>query len=566
MTLTTPFLRFFSTLGMITALLAPATPSIAKPVALTQPPAPRLVVFLVVDGLAQRQITGYQDQLAPDGFNRFLQRGISYSDAHYGQSHTVTAAGHSVMLTGAYPHRTGVIGNEWRDPVTGQSTYCTADAAHTYIGHPTAPLAGTSPKNLQAETVGDVLRRRVPASRVIAISGKDRGAILPAGQAGTAYMYMSGSGDFASSTYYMQTHPKWVDDFNAGKPTHAYFNRTWAPILAESAYQHSVPDGQTWYRKDGNGDHLPAVIGAGSDAPGPLFYGNLIATPFFDEITLNFARAALQGEKLGQQASRTDLISISLSSHDYINHAFGPESRLSHDHVLQLDRALQSFFADLDQRIGKNHYLAILTADHGFSAVPEWTKSQGGDAGRLNPGQLMGYLNTGLSAKFGDAKWTLGFSAGGILFNHDAIIAKGVTLTAILNEAKTLLLTLEGIADVFTRDQLASAAPTETPFLAAARKSWHSQRSAPLYLVLKPGWIFGSGTAGTTHGSPHSYDTHVPILLYGPRWAKPARVQTRVEVADIAPTLSKILGLPAPAQSEGSILPLDMPQGVQVVR
>lgn len=235
MTLTTPFLRFFSTLGMITALLAPATPSIAKPVALTHPPAPRLVVFLVVDGLAQRQVTGYQDQLAPDGFNRFLQRGISYSDAHYGQSHTVTAAGHSVMLTGAYPHRTGVIGDKWRDPVTGQSTYCTADAAHTYIGHPTAPLAGTSPKNLQAETVGDVLRRRVPASRVIAISGKDRGAILPAGQSGTAYMYMSGSGDFASSTYYMQTHPKWVDDFNAGKPTHAYFKRTWAPLLAESA-------------------------------------------------------------------------------------------------------------------------------------------------------------------------------------------------------------------------------------------------------------------------------------------------------------------------------------------
>jgi predicted AlkP superfamily pyrophosphatase or phosphodiesterase len=544
----------FASIGavLLTGCFSYATP----PSGVVATPPPQLVVFLVVDGLPQRQITGYQDQFAPDGFNRFLQRGAAFDNAHYGHGYTVTAAGHAVMLTGAYPARTGVIGNEWRDPVTGKSVYCTEDAAHTYIGHKTAPMAGTSPRNLRAETVGDVLRRVSPASKVIAISAKDRGAILPAGHAGTAYMYMGEKGDFASSTYYMQTHPKWVEDFNATRPADAYFKRIWAPLLQESAYQRSVPDSQPWYRKDGNADRLPAVMGEGSEAPGQRFYNTLIASPFVDELTLNFARAALQGEALGQSATRTDILSISLSSHDYVNHAFGPESRISHDHMLHLDRYLQAFFADLDQRIGKDKYLAVLTADHGFSATPEWAKTQGQDTGRLNPSQVLGHVNAGLSAKFGDAKWTLGFSTAGILFDKAVIAAKGVSPAAIDNEARTLLLQLGGVAEVFTREQLASAEATDKPFLTAMRRAWHPDLSASIHVVLKPGWMLGSALMGTTHGSPHAYDTQVPILFYGPRWLGAGHVAARVEVADIASTLSQILRLPAPAQSEGRPLPL----------
>ena len=155
---------------------------------------PKLVVFLVVDGLPQRQVVAYRDQLAPDGLRRFLDRGAWFADAHYGHAFTVTAAGHATMLTGAYPHRTGIIGNDWRDRATGELEYCTGDTRYTYIGNKTSKLDGTSPKNLMVETVGDVLRRVDPRSKVIAISGKDRGAILPAGKTGTAYMYMSQSG------------------------------------------------------------------------------------------------------------------------------------------------------------------------------------------------------------------------------------------------------------------------------------------------------------------------------------------------------------------------------------
>lgn len=555
MTQHNPLLSALPRLGWIAALLLATTLHAADTTPQGDTP-PQLVVFLVVDGLPQRQITAYQDQLGPDGFNRFLQRGAAFSNAYYGHGYTVTAAGHSVMLSGANPSRTGIIGNEWRDPATGKSVYCTEDSAYTYIGHKTVAMSGTSPRNMQVETVGDVLRRLSPASKVIGISGKDRGAILPAGHAGTAYMYMSESGNFASSTYYMPKHPTWVDDFNATRPVDAYFKRAWMPLLPEAAYQRSAPDSQPWYRKDGNADRLPAVIGEGSEAPGQRFYANLIASPFFDEITLNFARAAIRGEALGQDRTRTDILAVSLSSHDYINHAFGAESRLSHDHLLHLDRALESFFATLDQQIGKDRYIAILTADHGFSATPEWSKSQGQDAGRVNPGQLLGLVNAGLSTKFGDAKWTLGFSTAGILFDKAVMTAKGVTSAMVDAEAKNLLLAIPGISDVFTREQLAGTNATSNALLASMRKSWNAERSASLYFVLKPGWLLGSTLLGTTHGSPHSYDTNVPILLYGPRWIGAARINTPVEVADIAPTLAQVLKLPAPAQSEGRILPL----------
>ena len=123
------------------------------------------MVFLVVDGLPQRQVTEFRDQFAPDGLRRFLDRGAWFSDAHYGHSFTVTGAGNAVMLTGAYPHRTGIIGNEWRDRASGEPVYCASDAEHSYLENKTPHLAGTSPRNLQVETVGDVLRRAHPAAR-----------------------------------------------------------------------------------------------------------------------------------------------------------------------------------------------------------------------------------------------------------------------------------------------------------------------------------------------------------------------------------------------------------------
>jgi predicted AlkP superfamily pyrophosphatase or phosphodiesterase len=528
------------------------------PVTQTTPPPPdwrqrpRLVVLFVIDGLPQRQVLAYRDQLAADGFARFLDQGAWYTDAHHGHAFTVTAAGHSVMLTGAYPSTTGIIANEWRDAMTGQPEYCTADTHASYIGHATQALDGTSPKNLKVDTVGDVLRRLDPRAKVLGISGKDRGAILPAGHAGTAYMYMAQTGFFASSTYYMQKHPAWVDAFNAEHPADRWFKKEWKPLLKEEAYQRSLPDRQPWY---GARNALPLLMGAPSDeAPTPTYYSQLLASPFADQLTLEFARAAIAGEGLGRDEV-PDILSISLSGHDYVNHRYSAESRFSHDHFLQLDRMLQDFFRELDRTVGRDQYVAMLTADHGFMPAPEQSAKQGMRSGKINGGQLLARLNAGMEQNFGPGKW-VSYSGSSLLLNKQLISQQHADPDEVANTARDLLLEEPGIAVAYTRRELAEGSKPEGAFFMAARRSWHPDVSGDIQYVVKPYWMFGSSTNVATHGSPYPYDTQVPILAWGPRWVKPGQVDERVGVVDIAPTVSKWLGIAPPSTSEGVVLPV----------
>lgn len=516
---------------------------------------PRLIVFIAIDGLPQRQVLNYQDQLALDGFNRFLQRGSWFANAHYGHAFTVTGAGHATMLTGAYPHRSGIIGNEWRDSQTGERVYCVGDASASYIGHATHALDGTSPKHLKVETVGDVLRRANPQSKVIAISGKDRGAILPAGKTGTAYMYMSSTGQFASTTYYMQQHPAWVNAFNAGRPADRYFRSEWKALLSEVAYARSLSDNQTWFGPAGGS--LPMRYSAPGDlAPGPNFYGSLLRGPFGDALTLDFARAALEGEQLGQDAA-PDILSISLSGHDYVNHAYSAESRLSHDHLLHVDRLLQSFFHDLDARVGKDQYVVVLTADHGFMPSVEASVQQGLPAGRVDGAQALATINQGLSQRFGPGQWVMGFSGSTVLLDKKLMAQKGQDSDVVVHLARALLMAQPGFAAAYTRAELLSGSRSNEPFFSQIEKSWHPDVSGDVHYVLKPRWAFGVGGRGAVHGSPHDYDTHVPILLYGPSWIGMGRIDRPVEVVDIAPTLAELLGIASPAATEGQRLPLN---------
>ena len=516
---------------------------------------PRLLVFLVVDGLPQRQITAYRDQLAPDGLARFLDRGTWFANAHYCHAFTVTAAGHATLLTGAYPNVTGIIANDWRHPDTGVAVYNTEDVSATYIGHKTSALDGTSPKNLKVQTVGDMLRAASPQSKVLAISGKDRGAILPAGKSGTAYMYMAASGEFASSTHYMAQHPAWVNAHNATKPADRYFKTAWKALLPEAAYARSLPDNQLWFGPAGG--KLPMMMGvAADDAPGPNFYTALMRSPFGDALTLDFALAAIAGEQLGQRGV-PDVLSVSLSSHDYINHAYSAESRLSHDHLLHLDRQLERFFADLDKTIGKDNYVAMLTADHGFMPAPEASSATGVPSGRLNSGQLLGRINAGLEKQFGEGKWAMGFSGSSLLLDKKRIISKTTDPVAVAQAARSLLLLEPGIAVAYTRTELIANALTDAPLFNALRNSWHADVSGDVQYSVKPNWMFGTTVA--THGSPYPYDTHVPLLVYAPGRYKPGRVDTAVDMASVAPTLAQLLGVARPPAALATALPLSAP-------
>ena len=547
-------LRFASWLLVAAAAFLAGCATSSEPAPVTGG-KPRLVVLLVVDGLPQRQVVEYWDQLVPDGFLRFFERGAWFTDAHYGYAHTVTCSGHATLLTGAYPHRTGIIGNEWRNPANGEMEYCAADASATYIGHKTHKLDGTSPKNLRVESLGDVLKRLDARSKVIAISGKDRGAILPAGKSGVAYMYQAETGQFASTTYYMKEHPQWVKDFHAKKPADAYFQKEWRPLLDDSAYARSLPDEQKWYAKGGK---LPRKMGAGDERPGPAFYGSLLVTPFADDLSLLFARAAIAGEALGRDDA-PDILVVSLSSHDYINHLYSAESRISQDHFLYLDRLLQDFFGDLDLLVGRDNYLAVLTADHGFTPAPEYSRSLGRDASRLPETELLATLDGGLSKRFGQGAWAA-LAADTIVLNKSLIAELKLDADAVAEEARRILRAEPGIAAAYTRRELESGSRAGAPYFEAMQKSWDHERSGDLQITAKPYWLITSWGSGTSHGSPHRYDTHVPILIYGPSWVRPGRIDARVEMADLAPTLARILGVPAPSASEGKPLPLEAPR------
>ena len=518
---------------------------------------PKLVLVLVVDGLPNEQVQRYRDQFGPGGLRRLLDGGAAFSNAHQAHGVTVTAVGHAAILTGAYPYQHGIIGTNWIDPATMTSTYCTEDKAYTYIGEETRPDDGTSPARLRVGTLGDEMRYASGnRAKVVAVSGKDRGAILLAGKSGTAYMYMEQTGNFASSTYYMQSHPQWVQRYQAARPQDRYYGKTWTPLLADSSYALDADD--AFYPdqdQEGVSQRFPFLYASKTGKPDAEYFKSLKTGPYLDELTLAFARAAVEGENLGSNpAGVPDLLGVSLSAHDYVNHAYGPESKMSHDHLQRLDRMLAGFFGYLDQRIGIDNVVVVLTADHGFTNTPEFSRAYHLDAQRLDGKKMIAALDVHLAAKYGVAKLVAAASLPNLYFDQKEIARRGLRRDDVEQSAARFLLDYAGVAQVFTRTQFESGMVADTRMATLMRRAWNRQLSGDLMVVVKPYWYFGTGTTGSSHGTPYAYDTNVPLLIMGKRWIRPGAYGQYAEVVNIAPTLAHLLRVRPPAGAEGRVL------------
>lgn len=521
---------------------------------------PKLILVLVVDGLPQEQLLKNYDLFEANGFRRLMDQGAWYSDAHQGHAFTVTAVGHAAVLSGAHPYQHGVIGNDWRER-SGKYMYCTADERHSYLdGSPTGSDDGTSPRNLRVSTLGDELKYATnDKAKVFAVAGKDRGSILLAGKSGTAYMYMSNTGNFSSTSYYMKAHPEWVTKYQAAKPQDKYFKKAWEPLLPPEAYQRSVPDGQPYsssFRKLGT--RFGIQYGLALPAPNEVYYSQLLAGPYGDEITADFSLALLDNENLGRNpAGVADILGISFSSHDYINHNFGPESMQSQDHLIRLDRTLGKFLDAVDQRIGRDNVLIVLTADHGFMNVPEYSAARQFDAGRIDSSDMRAAANKTLEEKFGLPKLITQTMTGGATLDYAAAEAKGIAREALEQAAMRALQSFPGINFVFTRSQLEAGNMPDTRIGKLVTRAWDRRAAIDLVIVQKPFHFFQSKTSNTiacSHGTPYHYDTNVPLMLQGSRWIKPGRITRGAEVVDIAPTLAAVLNIRAPTASEGRVL------------
>jgi predicted AlkP superfamily pyrophosphatase or phosphodiesterase len=531
-----------------------------------QTPAPALVVVISIDQMRADYLTRFRPHFEERGFNLFLESGAHFAECHYRHSHTKTACGHSVMLTGVHANVHGIIGNDWVDRNTFKSVGCVQDPGVRVLGarpksavqvHPmlggTAP--GASPKNLLATTVGDELKAASSQSKVIGISNKDRSAILMTGHKADAAYFMEG-GRIVSSTFYFSELPAWVNAWNEAEKLDAYFGKTWERLLPVEAYAIQGPDDAPGEDIESGklGNTLPKLITGGEKAPNDRFRSAARNTPFMNDVLIDFVYEALANEKLGQRGV-TDLLCVSFSANDYIGHLYGPDSHEIMDNMVRMDRLLAEFFARLDATVGLDKCTIVLTADHGVAPMPERVAidQPGVPAGRSFAKEVTGPAEAALNAAFGPladgSAWLLR-DDNSFLIYPAALAEKKVTAEAVQQVVRDALVKVDRVAAAYTRAQFERGElPDELARMAA--RSFNRERSGDVYFQVKP--YFFNKTTGSTHGAPYDYDTHVPLLWYGVG-VKQGTYADRVGVDDLAPTLAQLLGLPKLEQSEGKAL------------
>lgn len=519
------------------------------------PPKPKLVVAIVVDQLRYDYLDRFHHQFTEGGLKLLTDKGAFMTFAQYDYSPTITAPGHASYFSGSAPVMHGIISNEWFDKRTGQMMYCVSDDSVTGVGtDPQAEAGKMSPRNFIGATVADQMRLHWN-SKVIAISVKDRGAILPGGKkpAG-AFWFEAATGNFITSSYYTNELPAWVKTFNDSKRADAMIGQKWERLLDEKEYAN--PDeapGESRLSGENTSTFPHQVIKAEKDG-----YEPILSTPFGNQLLAEFAKAAIEGEKLGQ-GSQPDLLCVSFSSNDYCGHRFGPYSQEVQDITLRLDRQFKDFFTYLDQKIGLKNVAMVLTADHGVCPAPEYSQSRGLDAGRPAVSDMMADLQMKASERFGPGRYFLaskgGFKPrltdGNLFYNHAVLQEKQLapeTLTAFVRE---WALATGLFHAVYGREQLLEG---RAPGIIGKRvmNGFNGERSGDAVLILKPFYLPGGGkpSVGTTHGSPFSYDTHIPVIFFGQAF-QPGRYADEFYITDIAPTLSAGLGIQEPPACMG---------------
>jgi predicted AlkP superfamily pyrophosphatase or phosphodiesterase len=537
---------------------------------------PRLVLLIVVDQFRYDYLERFGDLFGPNGFRRLMRDGASWTQSNYDHMPTYTAPGHGTMMTGAYPAESGIIGNEWLDRATGKRITSVSDESVKLLGgNPNDPAA--SPSRLMASTVGDELRLATnDRAKVIGISVKDRSAILPAGRhANAAYWFNWLTGTMVSSTYYFKQLPTWVTSFNNAKPADKYFGAKWERLLPEEEYLKRVgPDDPKWenvsnaWTPDTN--TFPHTITGGETAPGQKFYTALDYSPFTNDILVSFAEGAIVNEQLGQDDD-TDVLTVSFSANDYVGHRFGPYSHEVMDVTLRTDRNISTLLDFIDARVGLANTLVAFTADHGVSPIPEHAAAMGLGGGRIPFATVMGKIQAAISARYNPqgktpdpttdyllrfqegTAWREWFINNNIYFNYDALKRDGVDVEEFSQVVVRAALSVPGIARCFSRLQLLRGATSVTdPIERRALHGFYPSRSGDVVMVAEP-YKYIAETITATHGSPYSYDTHVPTIIMG-AGVNPGRYLEASTPADIAPTLSALLRITAPSNSTGRVL------------
>jgi predicted AlkP superfamily pyrophosphatase or phosphodiesterase len=502
----------------------------ASPADSRAPARPSLVVLITVDQLRGDYLDRFGPQLN-SGLGRLTRGGAWFSNAHHDHAITETAPGHATLLAGRFPRSTGIMSNRI-------GVY---DEAAPLVGASRA--SGASPQRFQGTTLVDWLRTRDSRSRTLSVSMKDRGAILPVGRSRADVYWYYSDGRFTTSKYYRDTLPQWVERFNARRLPQSFAGRNWTLLLADSAYKEAD---SVSVEMGGVDFTFPHRIPDDSTQAASV----VRATPWMDEITLSFALEGLRALSLGE-GSRTDVLAISLSATDYIGHSFGPDSRELHDNILRLDRSLGVFFDSLFKLRDSGTIAIALTGDHGVGTIPELAARSVKPAPVQVDASALAAILRRLAAAAGLDSSQVYSEHQLVLADRNALKTRRASLDSVLAAFATQVRALPGVGRVDRFQDLLRGDTINDPI---ARRWVHqlpAQSNVELVVTLTPFSIFSGIVA--THGSPYDYDTHVPLIFYGP-WFQPGKYSEFVRTVDLAPTLAEISGVKPSERIDGVVL------------
>ncbi len=514
----------------------------------------KLAVLLVFDQFRGDYLVRWNDLFEKDGFRRLTEDGAWFQNCHYPYADTKTGPGHASLATGCSPCTHGIIANDWFDREapstsfgrageTGAPVYCAALPQYKLVTVPPRDATKArsreeagSPERLLAPTLADALRAAVgKKSRIVALSLKDRSAVLPGGKTPDAcYWFDSDRGQFVTSTYYSFAFHPWVEEMNRTRWADRWFGKDWERLSDKLDYErHSGPDDQagegTGYKQ---GKTFPHPMDGGLKTPGPAYYDAVANSPYGNDLLLELAKRAIDGERLGQRGV-ADLLCVSFSSNDLIGHVWGPDSQEVLDVTLRSDLLVRDLLRFLDDRVGKGNYTVVMSADHGVAPLPEVAKKQGHNALRIDARAHFLDANTFLQRKFAGAldapPPALQLEAReAYYFNPVWLRAVGKSADEVAPILADWVKSQPGFQTAYTTKQLSGELPTDDAIGRKMQRSFQPERSGDVLPVLAPYCMFTSPTykTGTTHGTPHSYDTHVPLVVYGPD-VKPGRGRSR---------------------------------------
>jgi predicted AlkP superfamily pyrophosphatase or phosphodiesterase len=546
---------FILRLFMLSALLVPTGMAAINT-------TPRLVVVITLDQFPYEYLSRFQEYFGPSGF-RYMMNGAVFANATFKHANTSTGPGHAVILSGTYGRTNGIVANNWYDRTQHRRVYCVEDKTVQLLG---SNAEGRSPANFVGLTYGDMLRINTGfRAKVIALSNKDRAAILTGGKYANIALWMRDSA-FVTSTYYTNALPAWVQKFNASGKANSYFGKMWEKSLPAGAYALVDRDDAPYEEdNDGFGRTFPHPIrGKDPHAITSSYYNALLCSPFGAELLADLAKQAVTGEALGRRGV-TDLLSVSFSSTDYVGHAFGPHSQEMLDMAVRVDRILADFFRFLDREIGLAHCLFVLTSDHGVSPIPQYlaAHANGPVINRFSASAIVAAAESVLTARFPRAdkdKWIENRSGGSLFFAPGALAAAKISAETAGRAVCEALLLRPEVAVAFTREQLRTLSPA-TVLERRVRNSFHEARSGDVVVAFRPLWFEGGEEPGASHGLPVESDAHVPVLFRG-AGVRPGVYQNEASPADIAPTLSALTGVEFTPDREGRVLVEAMGTGV----